>query len=284
MKPFYADFDDDIKAILLAQVRNLWTHASTAIEGNSLTLGDTAFVLEEGLTVAGKPLRDHQEVYGHAKGIEIVYGFLDSDSLQEKDILALHRTILTEVVTDIFKPVGSWKNESNFTNYTGTDGQQHWRQFPEPDSIPGLMRQWLTNFNSFYAQPLDQSTAASAYAKLHLDFVTIHPFFDGNGRMARLLANLPVLKSGFPPIVVPSEARQQYQKAISEYQETIANFAELRDMNSLPNNQERTRFGNICANYWEPTMTMVSTAREVQAHKNSQSKTTDTGTESGFEL
>lgn len=57
VNPFYAKLDADIKATLLAQIRNLWTHTSTAIEGNSLTLGDTAFVLEEGLTVAGKPLR-----------------------------------------------------------------------------------------------------------------------------------------------------------------------------------------------------------------------------------
>ncbi len=88
--------------MLLAQIRNLWTHASTAIEGNTLTLGDTAFVLEEGLTIAGKPLRDHQEIYGHAKGIEVIYRLLKVDRLREADIFALHRVVLTDAIIDIY--------------------------------------------------------------------------------------------------------------------------------------------------------------------------------------
>ena len=163
MSLFYEGFDPDIQSILLSQIRNLWTHSSTAIEGNSLTLGDTAFVLEEGLTVSGKPLRDHQEVYGHAKGVELVYRFLDSDTLNEKDIFALHRVVLTEAVMDIFQTVGRWKNEPNFTNYVGSDGKQHWRQFPDPENIPELMRQWLIRFNAAYRQPQDMESAAKIY-------------------------------------------------------------------------------------------------------------------------
>ncbi len=59
--------DEDIRLALLRQVRDLWTHSSTAIEGNTLTLGETKFVLEEGLTISGKPLKDHQEVVGQAR-------------------------------------------------------------------------------------------------------------------------------------------------------------------------------------------------------------------------
>ena len=67
------DLDRDLKKALLVQLRNLWTHTSTAMEGNTLSLGETAFVLEEGLTIAGKPLKDHQEVVGHARAIDLVY-------------------------------------------------------------------------------------------------------------------------------------------------------------------------------------------------------------------
>lgn len=269
-KTFFAGLDDDIKSILLAQVRNLWTHASTAIEGNTLTLGDTAFVLEEGLTVAGKSLRDHQEVYGHARGIDLIYHFLDADRLCEEDIFALHRVVLTEAVTDIFRPVGRWKNETNYTSYIGQDGRQHWRQFPAPGNIPGLMGQWLEAFNTGIAASMDAKNACRTYADLHLDFVTIHPFFDGNGRMARLLANLPVLRCGLPPIVVPAEARQEYKRAISDYQQTIPDLEYLRDLTALPTNPERTRFQELCAEYWEPTQALVKQAYTIQARRNDE--------------
>ncbi|MHB8115364.1 MAG: Fic family protein [Acidithiobacillus ferrivorans] len=271
MNPFYAKLDADIKATLLAQIRNLWTHTSTAIEGNSLTLGDTAFVLEEGLTVAGKPLRDHQEIYGHAKAIEIVYAWMDKQSsLQEEDLFALHRTVLTEAVMDIYKPVGKWKNESNFTNYIGNDDRQHLREFPAPKKVPTLMSQWLEKLNQFCAKPLTGINAVGAYASLHLDFVTIHPFFDGNGRVARLISNLPVLRSGFPPIVVPTEARQEYKRSISDYQATIPELERLETLSGLPDNLERDHFRGLCRSYWEPTQTLLREAMEMQEKRDVQ--------------
>ena len=66
---FFQNLDLDLKAALKAQLHDLWTHTSTALEGNALTLGETKFVIEEGLTVSGKPLKDHQEVVGHARAI-----------------------------------------------------------------------------------------------------------------------------------------------------------------------------------------------------------------------
>lgn len=271
VKSFYAKLDADIKGTLLAQIRNLWTHTSTAIEGNSLTLGDTAFVLEEGLTVAGKPLRDHQEIYGHAKAIEIVYALMDKQlSLQEEDLFALHRAVLTEAVMDIYKPVGKWKNESNFTNYIGNDGRQHLREFPAPKKVPTLMSQWLEKLNQFCAKPLTGINAVGAYAGLHLDFVTIHPFFDGNGRVARLISNLPVLRSGFPPIVVPTEARQEYKRSISGYQATIPKLERLETLSGLPDNLERDHFRGLCRSYWEPTQALLREAMEMQEKRNIQ--------------
>ena len=78
MSYFYDHLDPDIRTILLAQIRNVWTHNSTSLEGNSLTLGETDFILEEGLTIQGKPLKDHNEVYGHAKAIELIYELLNT--------------------------------------------------------------------------------------------------------------------------------------------------------------------------------------------------------------
>jgi hypothetical protein len=70
---FFEGLSRDIRDALIKQVTAVWTHDSTAIEGNTLTLGETVKVLELGLTISGKPLRDHQEVYGHARAIDLMY-------------------------------------------------------------------------------------------------------------------------------------------------------------------------------------------------------------------
>lgn len=264
-KRFYDGLDEDIKSILLGQIRNLWTHSSTAIEGNSLTLGDTAFVLEEGLTVSGKPLKDHEEVYGHAKAIELVYRFLELERFSEAEIFTLHKAVLTEPVADIYRPVGGWKKEANFTSYVTQEGKQAIRQYPAPQYTEKLMGQWLERFNEVFGRDLSQDDAVRVYADLHLNFVTIHPFYDGNGRMARLLSNLPVLKAGFPPIVVPSTDRQAYKETISSYQEGIPNLASLDDLVRLP---ESERFCDLCAGYWVETMDLVENARELQERRD----------------
>ena len=111
---FLAGLDADLRQSLLNQIRDAWTHNSTALEGNSLSLGDTKFVIEEGLTVAGKPIKDHQEVIGHAAAITQIYDLLDRDVTAD-DLFALHRSVQAERVVDIHKPLGSWKVEPNGT-------------------------------------------------------------------------------------------------------------------------------------------------------------------------
>ena len=274
MPRFHDHLDPDIRAILLSQIRNLWTHTSTVLEGNQLSLGDTAFLLDEGLTISGKPLKDHQEVVGHARAIELIYGFLEGpDGLQssrkinEQDLFDLHRAVQTEAVVDIYRPIGKWKNEPNFTSYVGRDGKQHWREYPQPERVPQLMTEWLKHLNAPQENPVTAQDISDRHADLHLEFVTIHPFFDGNGRMARLLANLPVLKAGFPPIVVPTEARQVYKKTLSDYQETIPHLAGLAHLDELPENPQRERFRQLCAGFWEQTLELVKNARAMQQEK-----------------
>jgi Fic family protein len=265
MAKFFNHFDGDIKAALLAQIRDLWTHTSTAIEGNSLTLGETSFILEEGLTIQGKPLKDHNEVYGHAKAIELIYGLLNtSQTIDKQDLFRLHETILTERIIDIDQPVGRWKAQSNFTTYVDEHSKQVWREYPAPRYIDELMTQWLERLNGYFNSALDRQSSGEAYADCHLSFVTIHPFFDGNGRMARLLANLPVLKTGFPPIVVPSDDRYQYKSTLSNYQNTVHDLANISDLKQLPDNQEKNDFVNLCRKYWSSTFDLLDKANMMQ--------------------
>ena len=262
---FYDHLDADIKNILLAQVRNLWTHHSTSLEGNSLTLGETDFILQEGLTIQGKPLKDHNEVYGHAKAIERIYSLLNTTkAIDKQDLFQLHETVLTERIMDIDQPVAQWKVQSNYTTYVDENNKQVWREYPAPRHIDALMTQWLDCLNGYFTSTLDRQAAAEAYADLHLSFVTIHPFFDGNGRMARLLANLPVLNAGLPPIVVPQEDRYRYKHCLSDYQNTVENLPELNDLSLLPNNDLKHQFTDLCKGYWAQTIELLHNAQAMQ--------------------
>jgi len=262
MRPGFLDgLSDSLQLSLLNALRDLWCHTSTAIEGNTLTLGDTQFILEEGLTVSGKPLKDHNEIHGHARAINLMYDMLDRDQVDEQDLFLLHRAIVTENVSDIYKPVGAWKAESNFTNYVTQAGKPAIREYPSHLVTSRLMGQWLDRCNRALAEARTKDAAVQVYADLHLALVTIHPFYDGNGRMARLVSNLPVLKAGFPPILVPSEDRQRYRETISAYQEGIANLAGLRDLDRLTPGEE---FRALCKEYWSETITLVENARKMQ--------------------
>jgi Fic family protein len=265
---FYDQLDADIKTILLAQIRNLWTHHSTSLEGNSLTLGETDFILQEGLTIQGKPLKDHNEIYGHAKAIERIYQLLNTTKpIDKQDLFHLHQTVLTERIIDIDQPVGQWKTQSNFTTYVNNNNQQIWREYPAPRHIEHLMAQWLDKLNVFFSTVVDQPSAANAYADLHISFVTIHPFFDGNGRMARLLANLPVLNAGLPPIVVPQQDRFQYKRCLSDYQNTVDDLPALEDLAQLPDNQQKQQFVDLCQGYWAETVQLLEAANVMQGRR-----------------
>jgi Fic family protein len=215
---FLDELDNDLKVALLAQLRDLWTHTSTALEGNILTLGETAFVLAEGLTISGKPLKDHQEVVGHAHAIELLYSLLDRhDLITQDDLFLLHLAVQTSIVIDTYQPIGAWTREPNGTKALTSEGKQTFIDYASPVDVPVLMTEWLTMLNVALDASLNKEEALAAYTDLHQAFVRIHPFADGNGRMARLVANLPVLKSGFPPILIDRTRRRDYLQCLSSY-------------------------------------------------------------------
>ncbi len=125
-------------------------------------------------------------------------------------------------------------------------------------------------YRGYFTTAHTQDTAADIYADLHLNFVTIHPFFDGNVRMARLLANLPVLKSGFPPIVVPQEDRYHYKQCLFDYQNTVENLADLSELAQLPANSEKQNFVELCIAYWSETSGLLAQAIAMQQKRLKQ--------------
>lgn len=259
---FLNDLDPDIRNTLIVQLRNLWTHTTTALEGNSLTLGETAFVIGEGLTIKGKPVKDHQEVIGHAKAIDFLYDLLRRNTtITEQDLFLLHKAVQTNVVVDIFKPIGAWKKEPNGTNAV-INNKQLFINFASPEEVPYLMKDWIGLLNGMMIGNLSETAALSAYVDLHVSFVRIHPFFDGNGRMARLLANMPVLKSGYPPIIIPNENRLEYIRFLSEYDFQAGQAKKGTPL--LPESDKLPEFKSFCGNAWEATRLLVERAHQEQ--------------------
>lgn len=256
--------DRDIRRSLLNQLRDLWTHTSTALEGNTLTLGETKFVIEEGLTVAGKPLKDHQEVMGHARAIELIYAGLE-DTVTESHLFDLHQAVQSEFVLDIHKPYGAWKVEPNGTYAVTEDGRQTYIEYAAPEHVPTLMAQWLTELNRSIGTALSETEAISAYARLHLGFVHIHPFWDGNGRLARLVSNIPVLRSGHLPLVIDNRDRKAYIDTLASYEQAAGQLTPATGV--WPSHASNTAFRTFCQRSYRTTHNLIEQAKARQAER-----------------
>lgn len=176
------------------------TYSSNALEGNSLTETETKVVIEDGLTINGKPLRDIYEAVGHAKAYDHIYKLAKNKELTEVDILKLHKLFYSQM--DL-KNAGHYRTVPVFisgSKYTVTP----------PKNIPSEMVKFIQWFNK-NEQKMNPVEFA---ARVHKKFVFIHPFIDGNGRMARLLMNLTLLRNEYTITIIPAIRRMDYVTAL----------------------------------------------------------------------
>lgn len=179
-----------------------WTYNSNAIEGNTLTMNETKVVLE-GITVGGKTMREHLEVINHRDAISYVEDIAHNEEpFSEQQIKNLHRLVLKGIDDEY---AGVYRNQQVFIS-----GAQHTP--PEPFKIQEQMEA-LMNWYNGEAQSFH---AIVRGAMLHVIFVGIHPFIDGNGRTSRLLLNLELMKAGYPPIIIKVENRLAYYNALDK--------------------------------------------------------------------
>jgi len=194
-----------------------WTYSSNAIEGNTISLGDTAFIIEYGLTVKGKSIREHNEVLGHSRAIDIIYKFLDKDILSKEDIFELHTAIQTNIVIDSECPIGDYKVVENGRYILQNDNTRKYLAYPLPFDVNYLMSLWFAEFADISKKSISLEESIKKYTRSHIGFTSIHPFFDGNGRLARLVSNIYMLKNGYLPIIINNENRDEYIKLLSTY-------------------------------------------------------------------
>ena len=205
---------DGYRPLSSALVNNLqeWfkvelTYTSNAIEGNTLNRKETALVVEEGITVRGKTLKEHLEAINHADAMDFIQCLVGKKrkDITQQDVLDIHALILKKIDDE---NAGRYRNVA--VRILGADVI-----LPNPMKVPELMDEffvWLQGKNT------DHPVTIAADA--HVKFVSIHPFIDGNGRTARLLLNLLLMQTGYPPALVRKEDRDIYIDSIEKAQLT----------------------------------------------------------------
>jgi Fic family protein len=190
----------DLVTRLHEEIRLRHTFNSNAIEGNTLTLSETKLVLEEGITIGGKTLREHLEATNTAQGYDLIV------RLARENAPISHVTVqqVHEVVTrGILEDAGRYRTRN--VRITGAPRS--------PADWSCIVREMDLLIEKLDVPDRDV-VAMTAY--FHHRFVAIHPFTDGNGRVARLLTNLYLLRQGYPPVILDKSDRRQYYTALRE--------------------------------------------------------------------
>lgn len=217
MPNIYEGMTKTAQKTLLDELKVRWTYTSNAIEGNTISLGETAFIIEYGLTIKGKSVREHNEVLGHSRAIDIIYKLLNKNILDKDDIFELHVAIQTNIVIDSECPIGDYKVVENGRYILDNNNKREYLPYPYPNDIKHLMDIWFSEFSDISKKEISLDETIKRYTRSHIGFTSIHPFFDGNGRLARLLANIPMLKNGYLPMIINNENREDYIKLLSQY-------------------------------------------------------------------
>lgn len=180
-----------------------WIYNSNAIEGSTLTLRETGLILETGLTIGGKSLREHFEVINHKAAIDYVEGLAGQrQPLTAFEVRQIHRLVLTRIDDE---QAGQYR-----TAPVQIVGSAHTP--PDAWEITRLMSEW----SDWLAGPGQGLHPVERAAVAHHRLVAIHPFIDGNGRTARLVMNLLLLRDGYPPTIIQRVNRRQYYSVLAQ--------------------------------------------------------------------
>ncbi|MDD9953613.1 MAG: Fic family protein [Candidatus Woesearchaeota archaeon] len=192
-------FDATQVALLKEQLAIEYIYNSTSIEGNTLTLNETKLVLQEGITIGGKPLREHLDVQNQQEALTYIESILKKKRIREVDILKLH-SITLKGISDYW--AGRYKTSQNRIIGSRLKTTPPYKVHTEMKQLVRMLREKM--------HPVVLA------AKAHHELVRIHPFVDGNGRTARLLTNLLLMKHGYAPIIIQQKDRKKYFAALEQ--------------------------------------------------------------------
>lgn len=206
-------FDDHMNRQVKEYFRIGLTYSSNALEGNSLTESETKIVIEEGLTIGGKPLKDHYEAMGHSEAFDRMYELAKGSITTEHDIKELHRLFYQRIDST---------NAGDYRSVKAIITGSHY-PLPTPEVIPALMKEFVNSLKEPYAECHPVVLAA----KTHKEFVFINPFVDGNGRVARLLMNIVLIQAGYTIAIIPPILRSDYIRLLEKAHEDDSELIDL---------------------------------------------------------
>lgn len=209
MRPFSNEMNHQIKEYFRIGL----TYSSNALEGNSLTISETKVVIEDGLTIAGKPLKDHYEATGHSDAFDHMCALATGKTITAEDIKKLHRLFYHHL------------NEKDAGVYRKFQALITGSRYPLPTL--GILPEMMEKFIRDLPNLKNEHHPVAYAAKFHKEFVFIHPFADGNGRIARLLMNLALMQEGYTIAIIPPLKREEYISALEKAHENDSDFIEL---------------------------------------------------------
>jgi Fic family protein len=188
------------------------TYTSNALEGNTLTESETKVVIEDGITIGGKPLKDHFDAVGHARAFDYMWNLAQRPDITEEDIKELHRIC--------FQP----KDGAEAGQYRKYDvvisGSEYNDKLSRHEDVPDHIKSLI---RSLPEKRVNLHPVVYA-ATLHREFINIHPFIDGNGRTARLIMNHALIATGYPPVIIPLPFKHEYIQALEKSRGTDQDF------------------------------------------------------------
>lgn len=247
-----------------------WTYNSNRIEGNTLTLQETKMVLQEGITVKGKSLREHFEAKNHEKAINYLFSIVDASyEICANDILSIHSLVLNLIEEDFAGRIRNGGVRISGANFIP----------PNANKVSELLDELIDFVNTNPLQLNDIELATIFHHKL----VWIHPFFDGNGRTVRLAMNLLLMRKGFPPAIILSNDRKKYYEALNQanngnYHKLMLLICQAQErtlniyLSSLPDNDyDFQDIANIVSEpnspYSQEYVSLLARQGKIDAHK-----------------
>ncbi len=220
---------------MLGQIQDYYrvglTWTSNALEGNSLTESETKILLEDGLTVGGKPLRDVFEAVDHAKAYDFMFSVFQNRRIDEQMVLKIHELFYQNVEPEY---AGRFRDVRVLIT-----GSQY------PVATPEKVQKEMDGLFAWVQKERDAYHPVEFVAQLHKRFVFIHPFKDGNGRVARLLMNLALIQDGYLPAIVPPILRGDYVSLLERAHRDDRDFMEFIAERELESQKEMLRLFQI---------------------------------------
>ncbi len=207
------------------------TYSSNALEGNSITLSETKVILEDGLTISGKPIKDFYETIGHANAYDFMFSIINSININEEIIKKLHYLFYNKIDNT---NAGKYRKENVIitgSNYSVVDYKLIEKEIKEFEF-------WCQNERENY-HPVVFS------ALVHKKMIFIHPFIDGNGRTARLLMNLALLQKGYELAIIPPICRNEYIKYLELAHKNDKEFTQFIAERVYETSKDMIRLFNI---------------------------------------